>query len=364
MPWVRERKALPPAAALASSPAMKAVVVRSHGGLEVLRFEEVPRPEPGPREVRVRLRAAGLNALDTWVRRGVPGHTFPLPLVPGSDGAGTVDAVGPGTTAVAPGDDVMVVPSLACGACEPCSLGRDNLCVRFQILGETRDGTCAEFVVVPEHAVWPKPMQLGYAEAAAFPLVFQTAWAMLVAKAGIRPGETVLVLAAGSGVGSAAVQIAKLHGCRVITTVGAAHKIAKARALGADEVVDRTVERVPDAVRRLTEKRGVDVVFEHVGAATFADSLKCLVRGGRLVTCGATTGAEVQINLRALFFKNLTLIGNTMGRREDLARPLRLLAEGRLRPVVDRVLPLADVAEGHRLLEAGSTFGKVVLQIG
>lgn len=344
-------------------PAMQAVVVRSHGGPEVLRFEEIPRPEPGPHEVRVRLRAAGLNALDTWVRRGVPGHTFPLPLVPSSDGAGIVDAIGPGVTSTAVGVEVVLLPAVSCGICEPCSRGADNLCTRFQILGETRDGSCAESVVVPERAVWPKPRGIAFEAAAAFPLVFQTAWAMLVAKAAILPGETVLVLAAGSGVGSAAIQIAKLHGCRVLTTVGSAAKVAKAKALGADHVIDHSAERVPDAVRTLTDKRGVDVVFEHVGAATWADSLKCLVRGGRLVTCGATTGAEVQVNLRALFFKNLTLIGNTMGRREDVVRPLGLLAQGRLSPVVDRVLSWREVAEGHRLIEARETFGKVVLRI-
>ena len=341
---------------------MKAVVVREHGGFEALRFEDLPTPVPGPHEVRVRIRAAGLNALDTWVRRGVPGHTFPLPLVPGSDGAGVVDAVGPGVKAFAVGDEVVVIPSLSCGVCEPCSLGSDNLCVRYQILGETRDGCCAEYVVLPERAVWPKPSWVSFEDAAAFPLVFMTAWSMLVAKACLRPGETVLVLAAGSGVGSAAIQIAKLHGCRVITTVGSGAKVEKARALGADHVIDHSKERFVDAVRKLTDKRGVDIVFEHVGAATFADSIKCLVRGGRLVTCGATTGADVQINLRALFFKNLALIGNTMGRKGDLRRLLRLFDQGRLRPVVDRVLPMTQVGEAHRLLETRQAFGKIVLE--
>lgn len=343
---------------------MKAIVIRAHGGVEQLVFEERAVPEPGPREVRVRMKAIGLNSLDRWVRRGVPGHTFPLPIVPGSDGAGVVDAIGAGVSHVVPGDAVVIVPSIACGTCETCTLGNDQLCVRFQILGESRDGTAQEQVVVPERGVMRKPAGLTFEEAAAIPLVFQTAWAMLVSKARIRAGETVLVHAAGSGVGSAAIQICKLLGCVVITTAGTAEKCSKAKALGADHAIEHTKRPFADEVRLLTSKRGVDVVFEHVGAATFADSIKCLTRGGRLVTCGATTGADVQINLRQVFFKNLQILGNTMGTREDLARAWRLVEQGRLKAVVDRVMRWEKVREAHEVLEARGVFGKVVLGVG
>jgi NADPH:quinone reductase-like Zn-dependent oxidoreductase len=341
---------------------MKAVVVREHGGYEALLLEDRPVPEPRAREVRVRVKAAALNHLDLWVRRGVPGHTFPLPLVPGSDAAGIVDAVGSDVTCVATGDEVVVLPGVTEGTSEACLQGEDQLSADYLILGEARDGCCAEFVVVPDQNVAPRPQNISFPESASFGLSFQTAWCMLVRKARLQPGETVLVQGAGSGVGSAAIQIAKLVGAMVITTAGTDTKCAAGLELGADHAINYKDKDFAKEVRAIRGPAGVDVVFEHVGGATFAGSMKCLGRGGRLVTCGATAGHEVSINLRQVFFKNLEILGNTMGSKGDLRRIIRLVGQGQLRPVVDRVLPLEKVGEAHRLLEERAVFGKVVLE--
>jgi NADPH:quinone reductase-like Zn-dependent oxidoreductase len=341
---------------------MKAVVVREHGGPEALLLEERPLPEPGPGEVRVRVRAVALNHLDIWVRRGVPGHPFPLPLVPGCDVAGTVDALGPGGhPRFKAGDPVLVAPGVSCGACAECARGDDHLCRDYGILGETRDGGCAEYAVVPSRNLLPHPAGMEPAMAAAIPLVFLTAWHMVVERARVRPGETVLVHAAGSGVSSAAIQVAKVHGARVIATAGSDAKAEKARGLGADEVVNYRVKDFAAEVRRLTAKRGVDVIVDHVGPDTWEGNVRSLARGGRLVLCGSTSGFEVKTDTRFLFFKNLSLLGSTMGGRGELHEVLRLVEAGKLRPVVDSVLPLAEVREGHRRLEAREAFGKVVL---
>lgn len=341
---------------------MRAVVVREHGGPEALRLEERPVPEPGPGQVRVRVAAVALNHLDVWVRRGVPGHPFPLPLVPGCDIAGTLDALGPGAAAAAkPGDPVLVAPGVSCGTCGECARGDDHLCRRYGILGETCDGGCAEYAVVPAANLLPFPKGLRPEQAAALPLVFLTAWHMLVVRARVRAGEDVLVHAAGSGVSSAAIQIAKVHGARVIATVGSAAKVEKARALGADEVVNYREADFAAEVRRFTGKRGADVIVDHVGPDTWEGNIRSLAKGGRLVLCGSTSGFEVRTDTRFLFFKSLSILGSTMGSRGELFEVLRLVEAGRLRPVVDAVLPLAQVAEGHRRLEAREVFGKIVL---
>ncbi len=341
---------------------MKAVVVREHGGLEALGLEERTVPEPGPGQARVRVQAVALNHLDVWVRRGVPGHTFPLPLVPGCDIAGTLDAAGPGGAgAFRAGDPVLVAPGVSCGSCGECARGEDHLCRRYGILGETCDGGCAEYAVVPAANLLPFPRNLPPEQAAALPLVFLTAWHMLVVRAGVRPGEIVLVHAAGSGVSSAAIQIAKVHGARVLATAGTDAKAERARALGADEVVNYRTKDFAAEVRRLTGKRGVDVIVDHVGPDTWEGNVRSLARGGRLVLCGSTSGFEVAIDTRLLFFKSLSILGSTMGSRGELYEVLRLVEAGRLRPVVDSVLPLAEVREGHRRLEAREVFGKVVL---
>jgi NADPH:quinone reductase-like Zn-dependent oxidoreductase len=340
---------------------MRCVVVREHGGFDKLRLEERPVPTPLPGQVRVRMQAVGLNHLDTWVRRGVPGHTFPLPLVTSSDGCGVVDALGAGVTGISAGDPVVVLPGVSCGACEACQQGQDNLCRSYHILGESCDGTAAEFVCVPAANVAPKPRALSAPEGASICLVFQTAWHMLVRRVELHAGETVLVHAGLSGVGSAAVQIANVLGAQVIATAGGAAKCDRVRALGAHHVVDHTQQDVAAAVRALTGKAGVQVVFEHTGAATFDASLKCLARGGRLVTCGATTGGDVRLSLHAVFFKSLSILGSTMGSKGDLRGVLRLFDQSRLRPVLDRALPMAQVGEAHRLLEARHALGKLVL---
>lgn len=340
---------------------MRAAVVREHGGLDAVQVEQVPVPTPGPDQVRLRVRAVGLNHLDCWVRRGVPGHPFPLPMILGCDFAGEVESVGEAVTNVAVGDAVCVAPGFSCGTCQACLSGNDHLCRSYGIYGETQDGGAAEFAVVNRANVLPKPDVLTFEEAASFPLAFLTAWGMLVERAAIQPGETVLILAAGSGVGSAGVQIAKLHGCTVIATASTDEKLERARELGADHTVNYAEEDFAKAVKRLTDRRGVDVVFEHTGQDTWAQSVRSLAWGGRLVTCGATSGFEARFDLRMLFFKSLSFLGSTMGSRGSLARIVEHMSTGRLRPVVDRVLPLDDVREAHRLMEERRQFGKLVL---
>lgn len=342
---------------------MRCVTVREHGGIDRLLLEERDVPTPRRGEVRVRVHAVGLNHLDTWVRRGVPGHTFPLPLVTSSDASGVVDAVGAGVQGVREGDEVVVLPGLSCGACESCQSGLDHLCRSFDILGESCDGTAAEYVCLPVANVAPKPRSLDMPEAASICLVFQTAWNMLLRRAEVRPGETVLVHAGLSGVGSAAVQIADALGAQVIATAGGPEKCRRVAALGAHHVIDYQATDFASEVRKITGKAGVQVVFEHVGAATFPGSLKCLARGGRVVTCGATTGGDVGLSLHQVFFKSLSILGSTMGSKGDLRQVLRMFDQGRFRAVLDRALPLAEVGEAHRLLEARAAMGKVVLTI-
>jgi NADPH:quinone reductase-like Zn-dependent oxidoreductase len=340
---------------------MKAVIMRAHGGPEVVKLEDLPEPSAGPGEVVVRMRAVAANHLDIWVRQGWPGLKLAFPHVFGSDGAGVVESVGPGVTAVTPGDEVVVNPSLGCGRCDRCLSGQENLCRRFAILGEHVSGVMAEKVVLQARSVLPKPKNLSFEEAAAVPLTFLTAWHALVARAQVRPGETVLVHAAGSGVGTAAVQIAKLFGARVIATAGSDAKLEKARGLGADEVVNYETQDFVQEVKRLTEKRGVEVVFEHVGKKTWEKSILAAGVGGRIVTVGATTGYDPLTDLRHVFFRQLSILGSTMGTSGELLEVLRFVGEGKLRPVVDRVIPLADHAKAHAALSERALFGKIVL---
>jgi NADPH:quinone reductase-like Zn-dependent oxidoreductase len=341
---------------------MKAIVIREHGGFEKLEAAEVPEPLLAPGEAMVRVRAVALNHLDIWLRRGVPGHKFPLPMIPGSDVSGVVESV-PAGSSFAPGDEVIVAPGYSCGHCQPCLSGRDPLCLQFGMFGESRDGGCADRIAVPARNLLRKPARLSFEEAAALPLDFLTSWHMLIARAELRPGETILVHAGGSGVGSAAIQIGKLWGATVYATVGSAEKAAHALELGADAVIEyRTADFLAE-VRKLTAKRGVNIVVEHVGADTFERSVRSLARGGRLVTCGATTGSDVTLNLNLLFFKLLSILGSTMGSLSELHEIMSHVEKGRLRPVVGHVLPLAAVADGHRLLEDRAVFGKVVLTV-
>jgi NADPH:quinone reductase-like Zn-dependent oxidoreductase len=341
---------------------MKAIVVRAHGGVEQLEQAELPDPQAGASEAVVAVRAVALNHLDLWVRRGVPGHRFPLPIIPGSEVAGVIEAVGPAGGAWKAGDEVVVAPGYSCGHCVSCLSGNDPLCQQYVLYGETTNGGCSEKMLVPVRNLIRKPAALSFAEAAALPLDMLTAWHMLIARAQLRIGETVLIHAGGSGVGSAAIQIAKLWGARIFTTVGTPEKAERARALGADETILYRETDFALEVRKLTNKRGVDVVFEHVGGETFERSLRSLARGGRLVTCGATTGAEVTVNLRLVFFKLLSILGSTMGSLAELHQIFHLVEAGRLHPVIDRILPISQIAEAHRVLEAREAFGKVVME--
>jgi NADPH:quinone reductase-like Zn-dependent oxidoreductase len=308
------------------------------------------------------VRAAGVNHLDCWVRRGVPGHTFPLPLVPGCDGAGVVDAVGAGVTGWKRGERVVLAPGYVGRPDAESARGLDQLSATYGIFGEMRDGTCAEHVVAPERNVLRLPEHVPFEVAAAFPLVYLTAWTMLVRRARLEAGEAVLVHAAGAGVSTAAIQVARLLGAgRVLATTTSPAKVERARALGAEDVFDTTDREWPKRVRERTGGRGADVVVDHVGQATFQGSLKALAKGGRLVTCGATSGPAVEVHLNLVFFKSLSVLGSTMGSLGDVHRLLDLVAGGRLAPVVDSVLPFSQVAEAHRRLEAREVFGKLVL---
>ncbi|MEM7168437.1 MAG: zinc-binding dehydrogenase [Planctomycetota bacterium] len=350
-----------PNGATALNGTMQAARITKHGGLGAVSVVNQPIPEPGFGEVLVEIHAVGLNHLDLWVRRGVPGHKFPLPLTPGCDGAGIVVSCGAGVSNVTPGEAVIISPGTSCGACKHCLSGRDPLCRDYGIFGETRDGTCAEYACIPAANVVPKPDSVAFHEAGCFALVALTAWTMLVERARIEPGEDVLILAGGSGVGSLGIQIAKLFGCRVIATAGSDAKLARLRELGADDVIHHGHEDIAGRVKELTDKRGVDVVFEHVGEATWQASLRSLAWGGRLVTCGATTGAHAECDLRMIFFKSLSILGSTMGSKGVVPQLVQLLGEGRLRAPIATTIPLSKIETAHRLLEERHVFGKVVV---
>jgi NADPH:quinone reductase-like Zn-dependent oxidoreductase len=340
---------------------MKAVIFSQHGGPEVLQFTDVADPKIKANEVLVEVRACALNHLDVWVRGGLPGIKIPLPHILGNDVAGVVREVGELVTWAKPGAEVMIQPGVSCGHCVECLSGRDNMCLEYDIIGSVRDGGYAELLSVPGVNVIPKPGNLSWPEAAALPLVTLTAWHMLVTQARVQPGEDVLVHAAGSGVGSLGIQIAKLFGARVIATASSDEKLAKARELGADETVNYTRDDWPKEVRRLTSGRGVDVVFEHTGEATWPGSLVSLKKGGRLVTCGATSGFDARTDLRQVFYRHLTILGSMMGSKAELLAAMKFIESGRIRAVVDRTLPLAEARKAHELMEDRAQFGKLVL---
>jgi NADPH:quinone reductase-like Zn-dependent oxidoreductase len=340
---------------------MKAVRFHQHGGPEVLRYEDAPEPVPGAGEVLVRVRACALNYLDLWERRGLERVTFPMPHISGSDVSGEI--VGGSASGVTVGKRVMLQPGISCGRCAACLAGRDNQCPQYETLGyRNHPGGYAEYVKVPVQNIIEIPDQLAFVEAAAFPLTFLTAWHMLVTRAHLKRGEEVLVLAAGSGVGQAAIQIARLLGARVLATAGSDVKLERARLLGAHEAIDHHRQDIAAEVLRLTDRRGVDVVVEHVGQATWARSLRSLARGGRLVTCGATTGSQVSVDVQALFAKQLSVLGSYVGTKGELLRVARFFFEGQLKPVIDRTFPLAEAADAQRRLEASQHFGKIVLE--
>jgi NADPH:quinone reductase-like Zn-dependent oxidoreductase len=346
---------------------MRAALFRRHGGPEVMEVGEVPEPTPGPGEVQVRVSAAALNHIDLWLRQGLPTLPVVFPHVPGGDVCGVVSALGAGVRpmpGVAEGDRVVLNPSLSCGRCAACLAGRDNFCPDWKMLGEQTQGGQAEYVVVPAANLVPVPrarIALDDAQLAAIPTVFLTAWQMLVDRAAIQQGETVLVIAGGSGVGTAAIQVAKLYGARVIATASTDAKLAAARALGADDTINHATADIVAEVKRLTGRRGVEIVVDHVGAATFEKSVVCCAKGGRIVICGATAGYEPKLNLRHVFWRQLSVLGSTMASKARLFQLMDLFAAGRLRAVVDRTLPLADIGTAHKLLESRAIFGKLVL---
>lgn len=341
----------------------EAMVMMATGGPEVLERRTIELAEPGPREVRVRVRAVAVNHIDLWSRRGLPHVQYDFPHRLGADIAGEVEALGPGAKGAAIGDKVVVNPGLSCGACERCLLGEDALCRSYRILGENTQGGYARHVVVPDANLLPMPRSCSFEEAAAIPLCFLTAWQMVVRKGEVRAGQTVLVQAAGSGVSSAAIQIAKMHGARVIATTSTEEKAKRARELGADEVILYTTQDFALETKRLTDKRGADLIIEHVGGEVLAKSVLATAWGGRVVTCGATTGFTAEIDLRHVFFRQVQILGSTMGPKGDLFGVLRHVDAGRLRPVVDRVMPLWRADDAHRSLEAREVFGKIVLAV-
>ena len=340
---------------------MKAIVFDRFGGPEVLESREVADPRPTPGEVLVEVRACGINHLDLWVRQGLRGLEPEMPHILGNDIVGLAREVGADVGHVKPGDRVLVCPTLSCGVCPQCHAGDDNLCRQYDVLGRRRNGGYAERVAVPGVNCLAYPENLDWAEAAAVPLVFLTAWHMLAGRAKLAPGEDCLVIAGGSGVGSAAIQVARLLGARVIATAGGAARSERLRALGAHEIIDHATEDVVARVRDLTAKKGVEVVFEHVGGVVFERALGTLTRNGRLVTCGATIGNRVTLDINVLFGKHLTLLGSWMGRRAELVEVLRFIRDGQLKPVVDSVMPLAEARRAHERIEARQHFGKVVL---
>lgn len=340
---------------------MKAVRVHEHGGVEKLSYEDIDVPRLSPHEVLVKVKACALNHIDLWVREGLPTMKFPLPLVLGADISGEVAEVGEVVNHLAVGDRVVISPGVGCGHCQLCLWGQDHLCREYRVIGEIRDGGYAEFAAVPGSNAVPMPENLTFEEGASIPLVFITAWNMLINKARVRAGEDVLVLAAGSGVGSAAVQIAKFAGARVIATAGSKEKLERALELGADDVINHSETDILQEVKKLTRRKGAEVVFEHTGEATWEKSFLSLARGGRLVTCGGTTGPIVDIDLRHLFYRQLTIYGSTMGSKGDLLEILRFVRSGHLRPTLDRIFPLREAARAHLRLMERRQFGKVIL---
>jgi NADPH:quinone reductase-like Zn-dependent oxidoreductase len=339
---------------------MKAAIFSEYGGPEVVRIEEVPTPEPGPGEVLVRVRAAAMNHLDLWVRRGI-GIETTMPHIGGTDIAGTIEALGPGVEGRAVGERVVVNPSLYCGRCEFCIRGEHSLCVEYRILGEHTNGGFAEFVAVPATGAYPIPDSMPFEEAAALPISYQTAWRALVTRAALKPGEDVLVIGASGGTAVASIQVAKLMGARVFAVTRGAQSVSRVRDVGADVVYDRDKVDFSREVYRDTGKRGVDVVVENVGEATWQGSVRALARNGRLVTYGATAGPKATTDLRLVFWKQLQIIGTTMASRAEFEAMLRVAVQGGFKPVIDTVMPLTEAAAAHERLEAGEQFGKIVL---
>ena len=343
---------------------MRAVLLEQHGPADVLKVvSDFPIPEPGTGEVRIRVRAAALNRLDIWVRNGWPGIKLPLPHIPGADAAGDIDKLGEGVTGWNVGDRVVIDPGLSCGHCEFCRSGHENLCPEFKLMGEDIRGTNAEYIVISVRNLLKLPDHVSYAEAAAASLVYLTAWHSLITRGALRAGESVLIIGAGGGVNTASIQIAKLAGAKVYVVGSDAAKLAYARSLGADELIDRSAEDWSKAIFTRTNRQGVDVVVDNVGKETLFGSIRSVKRGGRILIVGNTSGPIAEVDLRYIFRKNISIIGSTMAPHADFVTVMKLVFEGKLKPIIGATFPLEQVAQAHQALEKGDVVGKVVLEI-
>ncbi len=340
---------------------MKSVVINEHGGVDKLIFQDMPEPSISQDEVLVKVKACGINHLDIWVREGLPGIKIPFPHILGCEVSGEGDKVGEGVKDVHIGDKVLIAPGISCGKCYQCLSGNDNMCVSYDIMGLRSNGGYAEFAKAPCVNIIPLPKGLDFDGAAAVPLVFLTAWHMLITKACLLPGEDVLILGAGSGIGTAAIQIAKLCGARVIAAAGTDEKCEKAKRLGADEVINYKVLDFEREVKKLTQSKGVEVVFEHIGPDTWDKSIRSLSKRGRLVICGATSGPKVEIDLRYFFTRQLSIFGSYMGTKAELIDLLKSFEQKRLKPVIDRKFPLKEAKDAHQFMMDRKQFGKLVL---
>ncbi len=345
-----------------ANPTVKAVLFHQHGDPSVLQYADFPTPEPGPGQVQVQIKAAAVNRLDIWVRKGWPNIRLEYPHIPGADGAGVISAVGEGVTQFQVGERVVIDGNLGDGTCEFCQAGQDNLCVKWGLLGETRRGTYADFVVVPDRNVLKLPDSFPFDRAAAASLVFLTAWHSLITRGNLHAGESVLIVGAGGGVNTASLQIAKYVGAVVYVVGSNAEKLQRAEQLGADVLIDRSQE--PDwskAMYRLTDRRGVDVVVDNVGAGSLPMSLRAVRKGGRILTVGNTGGPTFEFDNRYMFAKHLSFLGSTMGTRADFAQVMGLVFEGKLKPAIDQTFALKDARLAHERMERGEFFGKIVL---
>jgi NADPH:quinone reductase-like Zn-dependent oxidoreductase len=342
---------------------MKAVVITEHGGLDKVKLAEVAKSKPMSGEVLIRVKSAALNHLDIWVRKGRPGAKMPMPHILGSDAAGVVSEIADGVVGISVGDEVIINPGLSCRCCEYCSRGEHSECASFGIFGLSRAGTFAEYLSVPAANVYRKLAYMSFDEAAALPLVYLTAWRMLMTKAGLKPGQTLLIHGIGGGVALAALQLAKMTGAVVIVTSSSDEKLSRAKKLGADHIINYKVQDVPSAVKDITGGRGIDVVLETVGAATWQTDFEVVRRGGKIVICGVTGGPKAETNLQALYWNQVTIMGSTMGSDEDFRAMLSAVSEAKLKPVVDSVFPLAEARDAMAKMEAGQQFGKIVLKV-
>ena len=340
---------------------MKAIIFREHGGPEKLLYEDVPDPVISDEEVLIAVKACSINHVDIWVRQGIPAYRPTFPHICGCDVSGIVEAVGRNVVGIRPGERVFVAPGISCFRCAYCLSSQDNMCISYKILGAHVNGGYAQWVAVPAINVLPLSSALSFEEASSFPLVFLTAWHMLITRTQIKPGQEVLILAAGSGVGSAAIQISKLAGAWVIATAGSEEKLEKAKKLGADEVINYRREDFSKKARELTGGKGVDIVFEHVGPDTWQKSLTSLARNGKLVTCGATSGTEARTDIRYIFSRQLSIMGSMMGTRSELLEVTKLMEIGKLKPVIDSVYPLKEACQAHEHIRDRRNFGKVIL---